>query len=474
MKLPHLFVDFSQPLRSWDGFGINYVEACQTRDYDAYPQEYGGFRYLTAEQRREIIALSFGDDGLRPGLVKMFLDCWHQAEPTAGYDLNDPVIDPRQYDHDKTTRRMQEFVTEGHRLTTARGDELDLLVTLYGPPAWMTRQKYVRGRDLDPAYTTEIIKYMAAWAKYLRDEKGLPVHHISVHNEGEDWPRWPLDGEGAGEPNHDYNLYWSPDMVADFMKRFPAVLRANGLHDVTVTPGECTGWYRFHMWGYAEAVANDPEAVASLGLITSHGFAGRPHQHEFFNDWRSAGIDLLRAKRPELHAWVTSTSWSQMDVFFIEEMRQSIYSAGVNGIIPWAAIQLQNHWTGGDPNPGTAFKVWDDGRYEVTKGYYFYKQVCRAGQPGMQVCQVRANDRRIGLIGFAGGDTKHPDTFIALNLGDTPRTVSIETRGTMRTGFEAFHTSESANYEPFGLFPVQDGAIHVTLAPRSVTTFYGR
>ncbi len=51
-------VDFSKHIRQWVGFGINYVESSQTRHYDPYPQEYGGFSLLTEEQRQEIIHLT--------------------------------------------------------------------------------------------------------------------------------------------------------------------------------------------------------------------------------------------------------------------------------------------------------------------------------------------------------------------------------------------------------------------------------
>ncbi|MCC7208574.1 MAG: hypothetical protein IT323_14800 [Anaerolineae bacterium] len=473
MYLPHLKVDFGKPVHAWDGFGVNYVEACQTRDYDTYPQEYGGFRYLTEEQRQEIIDLTFGESGLKPGVVKMFLDCWHQPEPGAGYDMNAPQINPSAYSHDRTTSWMLHFVTNGYGKVKARGADLKIIITLYGPPAWMTRQKFVRGRDLDPTYKTEMAKYMIAWAKHLREVKGLPVKYISVHNEGEDWPRWPLDGSDAGTPNHDYNLYWPPEQVAEYMRLMPPLLRANELDDVGVTPGECTGWYRFHSWGYAEAIADDPEAVAGLGLITSHGFLGRDITTEWFNDWRSAGIDIVREKRPDLHAWVTSTSWSKMDVFFIEEMRHNIYSAKANAIIPWACIQLQDHWTGGDPNPGTAFRVWDSGRFEVTKGYYFYKQVCRAGQPGMDVCQVQANDRNIGLIAFGRAATANPDAIVVLNRGDEARSVQIAVRGSAASHFDAYRTSPDEDYVDVGALPLVDGYVRVELPPRSVTTLFG-
>lgn len=461
MALIRAVVDFDKPLRDWDGFGVNYVEACQTRDYERYPQDYGGFRYLNTEQQREIIDMVFGDDGLKPGLVKMFLDCWHQPEPYGPYN------------HDQTTRSMMTFVEQGNALTRARGDELAILTTLYGPPAWMTRQQFVRGRDLDPAHAEAMADYMIDWARVLREQHNLPVKAISLHNEGEDWPRWPLDGADAGDPGHDYNLYWPPEQVAQFVGWLSEKLAARGMADVAVTPGECTGWYRFHAWGYADAIADDSKALAGIGLITSHGFKGGDIDGDWFNDWRSAGIDLLREYRPKLHAWVTSTSWSKMDVLFLEEMRQNIYSAKVNAIIPWACIQLQGHWEGGDPNPGTAFRVYSDGTYEVTKGYFFFKQISRAGQAGMSVCRALCNDRRIGLIAFGANGTQHQDVFLALNLSDQPRTFDIQVNGSHSHLFSVVRTSPDEDYLSLAPVSVQSGVVTVTLPPLSATTFFG-
>jgi len=47
--------------------------------------------------------------------------------------------------------------------------------------------------------------------------------------------------------------------------------------------GETTNWYRFQEWGYADAIADEPTALAGLGLITSHGFYKNEWQH-FFGD----------------------------------------------------------------------------------------------------------------------------------------------------------------------------------------------
>jgi hypothetical protein len=465
-------VDFSRPLRDWDGFGVNYVEASQTRDYDAEPQEYGGFSLLSERDRQAILDMIFGPDGLQPGVIKLFLDPFHQAEPGEGYNWDPTVIDLGAYDHERTTRWMRYFVAEGLRRTRARSDDLQVVVTLYGPPPWMTRQRFVRGRDLDPALKHECAKYMIAWAKYLREVEGVPVRYISLHNEGEDWERWPLDGSTAGGANHDYNLYWSPEQVADFIRFMPAMLEAQGLGDVGVTPGETTNWYRFSEWGYASAIAYDEEAVASIGLITSHGFKGAGAESRWYGDWRSLGNDILRARRPDLHSWVTSTSWSNMDVFFVNELRNLIYMTKVNAIIPWACIQQVGKWVGGDPNPGCAFKVSEDG-YEVQPGYHYYKQICRAGQPGMAVAHVASNDSLIGLIAFASNGTKHPDAFVALNMSGESRPLQIEVSGNSASSFTAYRTGESERYAALGTVAIEGNVIAHDAPARSVTTFYG-
>jgi O-glycosyl hydrolase len=471
-------VDFSKKIREWDGFGVNYVEAAQTRDYAAAPQEYGGFSLLTETQRQEIIALIFGDDGLKPGVVKIFLDSFHQAEPGAGYQINDPRIDLAAYDHETTTHWMRYFVREGLKATRARsGDgrryrDLDILVTLYGPPAWMTLQRIVRGRDIDPALKTEVAKYLVSWAKFLQEKEGFPVHYVAVHNEGEDWERWPEDGTEGGL-HHDYNMYWPPEQVVEFMKLIPPILKANGLDDIAPAPGETTNWYRFSEWGYADALADDAEAVANLGLITSHGFRGSPNPGRWYGDWRSLGTDILRAKRPDLHAWVTSTSWAKMDVLFVNEIYNNIYCAKVNAIIPWACIQRPGKWVGGDPNPGCAFRVYDDGHYEVMPGYYFYKQVSRAGQPGMAVARVVSNNSSINLIAFAGNGSGNPDAFVVINVGDADIALNVKIDGSASTTFTAYRTSPTESYIPLGDFALKDNHIACIAPAASVTTFFG-
>ncbi|MBP7051549.1 MAG: hypothetical protein KBE65_11085 [Phycisphaerae bacterium] len=455
-------VDFSKHVRDWDGFGVNYVEVAQAIDYAKDPQEYGGLSLMTEEQRQQVIDMVFGEDGLKPGLVKMFLDPHHQREPDGPFD------------HETTTRWMRYFVREGLKRTRARGDDLTIITTLYGPPAWATKQKFMRGRDLDPDRKLDLARYMIDWVRYLRDQEGFPVRYLSLHNEGEDWARWPTDGaRGNIGTGHDYNMFWPPEQVVEFIKILRPMLDAAGLRDVGVTPGECTNWYRFSAWGYADMIADDPGALASLGLITSHGFYGGTYGR-WFGEHRSVGTDILREQRPDLHAWVTSTSWSKMDAANVKEMHGNIYTAKVNAIIPWACLQRPAKWVGGDPNPGTAFRVSENGSYEVQRGYHYYKQVTRAGQPGMAVARTFAMDSKIALIGFASNGTKHPDAFVLVNLGKA-RKVAVKVLGVGCRSFGLFRTAdERERYERVGPAALENDTIVYDAPEQSATTFFAQ
>jgi O-glycosyl hydrolase len=458
-------VDFSRKLREWDGFGVNYVEVSQTVDYESDPQEYGGFSLLTEAERQEIIDLIFGDDGLKPAIVKMFYDPWHQKKPGG------------EFDHETTTGWMRYFVREGLKKTRARGDDLVIFTTLYGPPAWATKQKFLRGRDLDPQRKEDLANYMIDWVEFLREKEGFPVKYLSLHNEGEDWSRWPADGKSGNIGHgHDYNMFWPPEQVVDFLKFMRPMMDNAGLRDVGLTPGEPTNWYRFSAWGYANAIADDPAALQNLGLATSHGFYGGTYGR-WFGEHRSVGADVLRSKLPDLHVWVTSTSWSAMDANNIKEMHGNIYSAKVNGITPWAVIQRPAKWVGGDPNPGTAIRVFEDGTYRVMRGYYYFKQVSRAGQTGMAVAWTMCMDSEMAVIAFAKNGTGNPDAFVVVNLSARQdKEISIGIKGTDAAMFEAYQTTDnlSALYKKTGTSPVRSGRLRFLAPARSVTTFYAR
>jgi hypothetical protein len=162
-----------------------------------------------------------------------------------------------------------------------------------------------------------------------------------------------------------------------------------------------------------------------------------------------------------------------MDARNIKEHHGNIYTAKVNGVIPWAGIQRPPHWVGGDPNPGSAFTVHEDGTFEVRRGYHMYKQVTRAGQPGMAVARTRALDSEVAIIGFASNGTENPDAFVVVNIGEE-RKINITVRGTMASTFVAWRTTEDEVdlYRELGEFRLTDSAIQYDAPAGSVTTFF--
>lgn len=472
-----IHIHFDRPIRDWHGFGVNYVETAQTRDYSLYQQDFSGFSFASSASRQQVMELIFGEDGLRPGLTKLFLDPFHEGTTKDGNDNDDPLkIDLDGFDHQTTTEWIRYFNREGLKMMKEWGGTLTSIATLYGPAPWMTRQKYVLGRDVDPEEKYEMAEYMASWAKYLQEEEGIPVKYISFHNEGDAYYRWPSDGSNPGEDHRDYNMYWPPEQVADFLKITREVLDANGMQNVGLSPGETQTWYRFDQWGYARAIVDDPKALENLDLMTSHSFANVDEPNSvYYGDYRSIGQDLIHQNKPDVPVWITSRPWSQ-GPDFVEHMRRDIYDCKANGLIPWALIAGDQEWLGSDGkykdgSMDKAFAIHRDGSVEVTDRYYYYKQVSRAGQPGMQVAEVINLDPALGGLAFKAVEPGQKDAFVLVNKSDKCKTVTIHLHGSKGI-YQAFRTMNDENYSDIGIMDIKEGKLEYFCPARSVTSFF--
>lgn len=115
--------------------GVNHVETGQTRDSDEWPQDYGGFSTLTERQRQEILDLVFGEDGLKPGIVKMFIDLFHKGMDKGANDSDEAMkAGSSRHTHERTRKWVRCFVREGSRRTggrrMARGTKTTPLITM--------------------------------------------------------------------------------------------------------------------------------------------------------------------------------------------------------------------------------------------------------------------------------------------------------------------------------------------------------
>lgn len=455
-------VDFGNTLQEWDGFGFNYVEASRSRDRQ-HRIDHGGFSTLSEAGKDEVIEAVFARDGLGIEVVKMFLDPWHQPEPDGPFD------------HEWSARNMLEFVERGTGLARKEGRDVEVITTLYGPPAWATRGKFLGHRDLDPAMYEPLMEYMLHWVSFLR-HRGLSVRYLSVHNEGEDFYRWDFKDGTQRLESFDYNAYWPPALVNTFLVGLAERIDQKGIQNLGVTNGEPSNWTRFLNWGYAHALADDPQALDALGLLTTHGFVNGDFRKMSYGTINSTTVDLLRDLKPGLKTWITSYSWGEMDTSFVKVAHEHIYNARVNALIPWAGMQNPATYPDTSRNLGNAITVDDDGNYEFTTGYYLYKQLSQAGRRGTQVARTMMASPAAFLLGFAGGERGEPDAFVVIDtitIWGLP--FEIEIKGSRFTRFRAFrsHENGSEKYEFVGDFDVVDGRIRYDPPTGTVTTFIG-
>ncbi len=459
-------VRFDRPLREWDGFGVNYVAAAQTRDYSKWPQDYGSFELLQEVDRQKVIDMIFGDDGLRPTIGKLFVDSLQAGFTKPEGASGDPsILNPEIYDHETTTKWMRYFWREGYRRMRDRGEELKLVCTLYGPAPWMTKQKIVRGRDLDPQEKYEAAKYMISFAKYMREKEGLPIKYISLHNEGgeEEMHRWPEDGGDAPDhQRHDYNMVWPVEQVVDFIGFMGDILKNFGLEDVGMANGECTALEGTTK--YVEGIVNDAKALENYALMSSHGF------RDIFT---SAPLDIIRAKKPDFHGWVNSASWGKMDITFLTTIHRHIYESKINGYIPWAVVQRHSQWTGGDPNPGTAFLVSDKGELSIERGYSLFKHYCPIGKAGMAIAETKSDSDGVMASAFGANGTSNSDAMVVINATDKEAKVSVELSGSNHRKFRCVVSDDNRSYEAQPDLEISDGKLSLAIAKKGVATLIG-
>jgi hypothetical protein len=90
----------------------------------------------------------------------------------------------------------------------------------------------------------------------------------------------------------------------------------------------------------------------------------------------------------------------------------------------------------------------------------------------MAVAHVMSNDSLIGLIAFSRNETRHPDTFVVLNMAEEQRALSIEVMGSPGSEFRAYRTADEQPYVEMGTFTLKDSVLSYEAPARSVTTFY--
>ncbi len=431
-------VDFSRKLRDWDGFGICFSDKAAVDPGEYFPLNESHKRFL-----QEV----FGPDGLRMGIAKMFIDPFRLNYCQQDSD-EDRIVEVNEYHFQDLPSFHAQVAHYALEVVRSWGGELKIILSGLCPPAWMTRQKELSGRDLDPVNRIPYSRYLVAWVRYLSVSEKLPIYCLSLHSRGEMWQLW--DSYGIPKySNTGMNLYWSPEMVVDFLKLIRRQLDHNGLEHIGLSPGDTKNWGNFYDWGYADQILEDPLALSAISLLTSNAnLSGNS------NDFCSTGIDLIHEKRPDLHAWVTTDELRNILPGSISALYKLIYRTKANSVILSTTIKKK------------------DGGFAQIKDLSFLKPVCKAGQPGMGVCQVRCNGSDISIIGFSRNSTRNTDSFVLINDDKQDWNIPVEIRGSASAKFSVYRTSESENFLRLPDVPVKEGKIRYLAPAKSVSGFY--
>lgn len=433
-------VDFSRKLRDWDGFGI-----CFTDKAIVDPLEY----FSLNDNHYQFLKDLFDVNGLRIGIIKMFIDPFHLDYCQHDSD-EDRIIEIGDYHFNDTPSFHSELCHLANNIVKKWGGNLKIMLTSLCPPPWMTKQKELSARDLDPINRIDYGRYIVAWAKFLSIDQKLPITCISLHNKGEMWELWDDTGNLLYS-NTGLSLHWPPEMVVDFLKLVRRQLDRNGMQHIGLTPGETKCWGHFYDWGYADLIKEDPLALSSVSILTSNAFFS---DHE--NDYCSAGIDSIHEKRPEIHAWVNSDDIANMKTESISSLHKLIYRTKVNAVIFNTTIKDKNT---------LAFN---------NKEFSYMRLVCKAGQPGTGICQVGCNGSDLFIIGFCSNSTKNSDSFMLINNGTRGWNIPIEIRGSASGKFSVYRTSASEEYLKLGEVSVKEGKISYYAPGNSVSGFFSK
>jgi O-glycosyl hydrolase len=137
-------------------------------------------------------------------------------------------------------------------------------------------------------------------------------------------------------------------------------------------------------------------------------------------------------------------------------------------------VQRHSQWTGGDPNPGTAFLVSDKGELSIERGYALFKHYCPIGRAGMAVAETQSNTAGVMVSAFGANGTANSDAMVVINSTDSEAEVSVGISGSNHESFRCIVSDDKRSYEAQPDLEVSGGKVSLTLAKQGIATLIGK
>jgi glucuronoarabinoxylan endo-1,4-beta-xylanase len=316
----------------------------------------------------------------------------------------------------------------------------------WSPPGeWKDNGMTTNGGSLLPEHRQDWADRLAAFAA-LMSAQGIPLVAISAQNEPNYAATWDT-------------CTYSPAQIVTFVRDFLGPTLAAQGQAVPVMAPETQGWNHFKE--YADPIMADPAAVAIMGPLATHNYAGQPFAYASASAagkviWETEISDSTKAPDPGIDSGLR-------------------VAAIIHANLVQGNVSAWHYWwliPGSDDNGGLAVYSTTTPTTLATRAWVLGNW-SRFVRPGfVRVSVTAAPQDKVYLTAF-----KQPSdgrvVVVAVNQGSTERTQDFTIANGTIAELTPWVTSASQKLEPQAALPVADGAVSVALPARSVTSLVG-
>ena len=283
----------------------------------------------------------------------------------------------------------------------------------------------------------EYAAHLEAFRVFMADN-GVDLYAISVQNEPDYAEEW---------------TGWSPEGMVEFLRDHAPTIGTR-----IIAPESFQ--FRREM---SDPILNDPLAAANTDIIGGHTYGGglRPYP---------------LAQKMGKEVWMTehytdsqhSANLWPLALDVAKDIQGTMFS-NMSAYVWWYIVRYYGPIADGERSASFPNEEFGE-KGEVTKRGYIMSQFARFIRPGyVRVHTDQPNPfSSVSVTAYRNG----PDlVLVAVNESGSTREVALSLEGGSAERFRRYVTSATQNVEHLDDAEVSDGALAVTLAPASVTTF---
>jgi|GEM_PF-3988210 len=350
---------------------------------------------------------SWDDGDVIPALVEldeMGTRIWRVVYEMSDWEEVNDDDDPAHFDWDAyesifSSPELEELWSTLEWLND-QGHTSNVMLDFMGrAPEWMG------GATLDVRLKDEFVETIVAAAYYGRVTRGLEFGMLAPSNEV-DWDGIEGPQIGAGD-------------FAEILNDIVKGLADLGVEDLKIV-GPDTASGSFGVDQYMPAMMGYPKLMDRVDSIAIHEYS--PMVHGLMEAISSSDY-------PELHGWVTETSYSDDALYFIENGISAVLLwDGYDSVYRHAELAGRGSSPPNDAGPGPAALSFQGRDYERRDTYYQWKQLARYVVPGMQRISAKTSLQDLTLFAF-----RHPTsgelTILGRNWSAKSQTLMVNLGG---------------------------------------------